>query len=202
MKITGLQRMGIEHIESEVADAWLRLINILRYKPDNESDAESYGEKYKFALKAIERVLNHLKYFINNEFDWEVRWALDLETCSPSQSVGLARVYLIDKEGGVFYKPASTEEDLPVRIGHDDEVTLAMAKDLNAAIITIQSKGLREDSDDTLMALTQFLAVNDYLCTRYGEDESGIIVYQSDLKWEQFGVRVYAPIGSQVVFRT
>ena len=199
MQLSKLQLLGIDCVASTVGDTWKQLIDIAREAYGQDHDDEK--RNCRNLCHNIHRMFDRLNLIAD---ELKCRWAIDLGPFTNKDTIGLARVFLmedLDKESRATIRGSGA--DYYVATGHKD-LTDALAKDFADAmdkmapfIETVGTSKWEDNIDHALETvmfnLVTFKATNDYLCDRFGEDDTGIVIYQTPSG--NLAVHIYQPDG-------
>lgn len=203
MHLSKLQQLGVEHVESIVGDTWKQLITTARDAYDNGPDEDK--RNYRNLCHNIHRMFDRLDMVAA---ELKCRWAIDLGPFTNKDTIGLARVFLMEDTNKKSHASIrGSGADYYVATGHKD-LTDALEKDLADAMEKmapfIEEVGTSKWEDkvehaiETVMFhIITFKACNDYLCDRFGEDDTGIIIYQSPDN--KLAIRIYQCDGKREV---
>ena len=203
MQLSHLQRFGIECVESIVGDTWKQLITVARDAYNQDHDDEK--RNCRNLCHNIHRMFDRLNLIAD---ELKCRWAIDLGPFTSEDTIGLARVFLMEDLGRKSHASIrGSGADYYVATGHKDltdalEKDFADAMEKMAPFIDEVGTSKWEDNIDhaletVMFNLVTFKATNDYLCDRFGEDDTGIIIYQSPNN--KLAVRIYQCDGKREV---
>ena len=203
MHLSKLQQLGVECVGSIVGDTWKQLITTARDAYGNGPDEDK--RNYRNLCHNIHRMFDKLNVIAD---ELKCRWAIDLGPFTNKDTIGLARVFLMeDLDKKSHASISGSGADYYVATGHKD-LTDALEKDLADAmekmapfveeVGTSKWEDKVEHAIETVMFhIITFKACNDYLCDRFGEDDTGIIIYQSPDN--KLAVRIYQCDGKREV---
>lgn len=203
MQLSKLQVLGVECVESIVGDTWKQLIDIAREAYGQDHDDEK--RNCRNLCHNIHRMFDKLNVIAD---ELKCRWAIDLGPFTNNDTIGLARVFLmedLDKKSHASIRGSGA--DYHVATGHKD-LTDALEKDLAdvmekmAPFVEEVGTSKWEDKvehviETVMFHIITFKACNDYLCDRFGEDDTGIIIYQSPDN--KLAIRIYQCDGQREV---
>ena len=196
MELTKIQKIAVDHVEMIAADTWKLILNLAN---DGETDVERFR-----ALCCKVRIVREHINALSEEL--KCRIGIDLGPDTSHDMYGFARVYILnpDKPDDVFYNGC---ESMSVGSGADHELILrGLAQDFQFTLVDflesvdkVNAAALETNIDDEveklLLQVTFMKAVNDFMSARFGEDDSGIVIYPAIEPVGVINVMCYQPDG-------
>lgn len=186
IQLTRLQQFALEHVESVAADTWKKLLDtsICSF---NEVDPDGNRARLCNLHHSIHRTRDYLNDLAKELGNY--RWAVDLSPSPNTDSVTLTRVFLmpdlnnkcpVDYKGSLYHV-ATDHQDLMRALEADVAETIEkMAPYIESVGTSKWDKEVKQGYiDECLFHLSTIQATNDYLVNRFGEDDTGIVIYQA-----------------------
>lgn len=196
MELTKIQKLAVDHVETKVADLWKKILILANNVEHEDEDATKYRMLCK-DVKYVKEMVSNLAEELN------CRIGIDLGPDMSNCVHGLARIYLLSREcvHTVMYNgnKMTTGGD-----GSHELVLRGLAQEFQHTLIEFLSmvdkvndipyeNNIDDEVEQLFMYVTFFKAVNDFMALRFGEDDSGIIIFQPKQPADVLLVKCYQP---------
>ena len=177
--LTSLQKIAIDHLEMMISDVWMEFLNAIRAPENSGPDIE----KLAFDFNLLKIRLGSL------EKELDCRWAIDLAAVPKTYKYKhtTSRLMLIEdktnpvplKYNNYQFNCGTGSSLLITRLGIDLHLHLKEVFDILTQIHALENQIPQKLIDELILKGSWVDAVNDFIASRFGEDESGIVVFRT-----------------------